>query len=190
MKYTLFIFFYFIICLQLYAHDSNQAHFKIEIQENCVVVITEFPWTIRKALLDFAPELKNSNDKDLFQTAFFNYINSTLILSDSEGNQIKLVSVKEMKNDGHSHQTNFKFTFEQSDIYRIKNFILFNVNAEQTNFHSIVKNQAEYEFITTNIDPEFILSNKITSNSGRNFLWLLVLISVPLYVWRYKNQSN
>ena len=127
-----------ILPLLTFAHEGNIAFFKIEQKETTVEVIAEFPWTIRNALLDFAPELKNSKSQEEFNTAFFDYIKSSLILSDMNGKQLELLKIESLNKDGHSHQNDFLFSFKGSSFKKVINRISFNLNTNQINHHTII----------------------------------------------------
>ena len=71
-----FIFFSKI----LVEHNSKEDFYKIEKRAEKVYVLAEFPWTIRKALLDFDPKLKEAHCKKTFEKSLFNYVKSNLKL--------------------------------------------------------------------------------------------------------------
>ncbi len=160
-----------------YAHDTKEAYFKIEESEHKILIKAEFPWTIRKAVFKFKPELKNNESKEAIDNAFFEYVQSNLILKDSDGNVIKLLNI-EASNDnaGHSHQSNFIFYFEKATFFKVRNTIMFNLNDSQTNFHSFV-NSGDFKIYTTSLnEPSFKCKTKAVFNDK---LWMLLLL-VPV----------
>ena len=174
-----------ILPLLTFAHEGNIAFFKIEQKETTVEVIAEFPWTIRNALLDFAPELKNSKSQEKFDTAFFDYIKSSFILTDIDGNDLELLSVVPVNSDGHSHQNDFLFTFKGSSYKKIINRISFNLNTNQINHHTIVNSYETKEYNTSLSQPNFEISKQNNANFG--FLWLLILLPIGIALIVKKN---
>ena len=160
-----------------FAHESNRSFFKIEQKETNVEVMAEFPWTIRNALLLFSPELKKSKSKKEFDAAFFKYINANFILTAANGTQLILQSVKEIRNEGHSHQNNFSFTFEGASYTKVSNSISFNLENNQVNFHKINLNGEILEYKTTKEDSSFEVPSKQTI--ATNFLWVLMFLTIP-----------
>ena len=104
-----------------YAHDSKEAYFKIIKTESNIVVQAEFPWTIRNALFYFKPELENTKNKTVFENAFFDYVATSFIITNSNNRILKLLKVEmEAIPEGHNHQTNYIFTFENGELFEIK----------------------------------------------------------------------
>ena len=57
MRYWLFLFSLLFLNLSLKAHEANEAFFVVKQQGNKTIVESEFPWTMRNALLAFDLEL-------------------------------------------------------------------------------------------------------------------------------------
>ena len=149
-----------------FAHDTQEAFLNIEVSKESVHVKSEFPWTIRKALFKFDSTLDNSTNTDDIQTSFIRYVQSNLILTDYEGIQLELLKVYQAENAGHSHQTNYNFIYKGEELHKVTNTLLFNINDNQKNYHSLSKTN----FTTIQKRPSFILnvSDKI------NYYWLLL----------------
>lgn len=160
------------------AHESNKSFFKIEQKDATIEVIAEFPWTIRNALLEFAPELKTSKSKDEFDEKFFNYIKSAFIISDIKGKQLELLSVVHINTEGHSHQNNYLIVFKGSTYNKVKNTISFNLKNKQVNYHTLKKGYETNIFNTTINSPSFMIMNQ--HNAAFGYLWLLILIPILL----------
>lgn len=170
--------------LLVFAHESNRSVYKIEQKETTIEVLAEFPWTIRNALLIFAPELKRSKSKNDFDAAFFKYINTNFILTTATGTKLKLLSVKEIRNSGHSHQNNFLFTFEGLVFNKVKNTISFNLENSQINTHKINLNGVIYESTTVKENSTFEISPQQAASSS--FLWVLIFLTIPATLLKKK----
>jgi hypothetical protein len=181
MKNYLFALLLSVLFFKAYAHDAKEAYFKIEESEAEILVKAEFPWTIRKAVFKFKPELKNNKSKEAIDNAFFEYVQSNLILKDSNGNTIQLLNI-EASNDnaGHSHQSNFIFYFEKATLFEVQNTIMLNLSDSQTNFHSFIKSGDSKIYTTSLNEPSFKCKTKAVFNDK---LWLLLLlVPVGLFV--------
>lgn len=176
-----------ILPLITFAHEGNKSFFKIEQKETTVEVIAEFPWTIRNALLGFAPELKNSKSQEDFDTAFFEYIKSSFILRDLDGNQLELLTIKDIRLDGHSHQNDFLFTFKGTSFNTVLNHISFNLTPSQINHHTIAKGYDFKTFETTHKHPYFEISNEHNASFG--YLWLLLIVPIAFGIYLKKNNT-
>lgn len=164
----------FILPFLAFAHEGNKSFFKIEQKEATIEVVAEFPWTIRNALLDFVPELKNSKTKEAFDAAFFEYIKSSFILMDKKGNQLELISIESINSDSHSHQNDFLFSFKGTTFVKISNRISFNLNSNQINHHTIINRYETKTYDTSLESSSFELSKQ--NNATLGFLWLLALL--------------
>lgn len=170
-----------------FAHEGNTSFFKIKQKTTTVEVVAEFPWTIRNALLDFTPKLKNSKSKEEFDTAFFNYVKSVFILTDKNGNKLELLNIQSIKTDGHSHQNDFLFTFKGTSFSKVLNRISFNINTTQINHHTIINSYETNAFNTSLKHPYFEISKQ--NNATLGFLWLLILIPISIRFLFKKTRS-
>lgn len=184
MKKTCSLLLVLILPLFALAHESNRSFFKIEQKEFTIEVMAEFPWTIRNALLIFAPELNKSKSQKEFDSAFFKYINTNFILTNSNGTQLMLLNVKEIRSVGHSHQTTFLLTFDGSSFNKVLNTISFNLENNQENFHKINLNDEILEFKTLKENSSFKISSQQTASS--NFLWALIFLGIPVALLKRK----
>src|SRR6056300_1147084 len=108
----------------------------METQNNQIYVLAEFPWTIRKALLQFDPKLAETKNKEDFDKALFLYVKTNFLLKNQEGLEIELVKVKELVLREHSHQSNFEFYFDGPEFREVQNTLLFNLSSEHKNYHT------------------------------------------------------
>ena len=121
-----------------YTHNSKEAFFTMETQNNQIYVLAEFPWTIRKALLQFDPKLAETKNKEDFDKALFLYVKTNFLLKNQEGFEIQLVKIKELDLREHSHQSNFEFYFDGPEFREVQNTLLFNLSSEHKNYHTIL----------------------------------------------------
>lgn len=163
-----FVFF------QSKAHDATEAFFTINNLENKITVDANFPWTIRKALLKFKPELEYKKVNLDFEKAFFDYVKENFIIADKHNKQLKLLNVILNKNKDHSHETNYTFTFEKKEYLFITNSLLFNVSKKQSNHHYLFQNKSKIKFITNKESPTF--EKKETSKPIT--FWVIISIIV------------
>lgn len=152
-----FIFFSKI----LLEHNSKEAFYNIEKRADKVYVLAEFPWTIRKALLDFDPELREAHCKEAFEKSLFNYVETNFKLITQEGEVLQLYSVKEVAHVGHNHQSNFEFYFYGTNFVKLKNELFFNITPKHKNHHRISLHYQTYQRSTTIAAPFFLLIKKI-----------------------------
>jgi len=161
--------FLLLLSVKMYGHEPNEAYFVITQEASIVQVQAEFPWTIRKALLNDDVSLKKATSKEEFDKAFFNYIKKNLILKGISGQSFDLLSVEELPKTGHNHGSTFLISFSGSELMSVKNELMFNLYENQQNYHEFnmgEKNIQEYS--TTKKEPYFVV--RVTPEN--NFLWL------------------
>ncbi|MBU2998038.1 hypothetical protein KO500_16470 [Cellulophaga baltica] len=181
MRAFLFLLLCSSVFFSTYAHDVKEAYFKIEESDAEILVKAEFPWTIRKAVFKFKPELKNNKSKEAIDNAFFEYVQSNLILKDLDGNTIQLLNIEASNNNaGHSHQSNFTFYFKKATLLEVQNTIMFNLSDSHTNLHSFINSGNSKIYTTSLNEPSFKCKTKSIYDDK---LWLLLLlVPVGLFV--------
>lgn len=142
-----------------FAHDSNKAFFKLINEENIVTVEAEFPWSIRKALIQFNPQLENATTKEEFISTLEEYLKLHLLLKQDNGEFYELVDLKEENKLKHSHQSNYTILFRGENLQSISNNLLFNINDSQKNYHELSSENTDLEFVTSLKEPTFIFPN-------------------------------
>ena len=162
--------------IQSKAHDATEAFFSIYIQKESIKIDANFPWTIRKALLNFKPELEFNKTTENFEKAFFDYVKESLIIKDKYHSPLKLIEVIKSKDKGHSHETNYTFTFEKRDFYFITNQLMFNVSKKQNNHHYLFQGDYKIKFNTDKENPTFEIKNE----SNFNIFWIILSILIIL----------
>lgn len=159
----------------LYAHKTNEAFFRIVPKESVIEVETEFPWTLRNALLKFRPALENASDRSEFQIAFIDYLKANLKLIDSNGEFLDFVKFEEIKNLGNSHQNSYIITYKGTAFEKIENTLLFNIFDNQVNYHRITLNGVKTIFKTTNTKAYYDFQQGIKFDS-----WWIIAVIVTL----------
>jgi hypothetical protein len=166
--------FFILIGSSLYAHKTNEAFFRVIQKESVIEIETEFPWTLRNALLNFRPELERASNKLAYKKALIDYLKVNLVLTDSRGNILKFMKFEQMENMGHSHQNNYRITYMGSSFEKIKNTIMFNIFDNQVNYHRIKANATSKILKTTKDQTTFELLDK----KSYSHWWIFALIAV------------
>lgn len=181
MKYLLVLSFV-CICVSGYAHETNEAFFKISEKENTIEVQAEFPWTMRNALMAFNPSLENSTNKKDFENTFIEYIKTNLILKDKNGNLLKYKEYKELETNGHSHQNNYLIIFKGNNLSEITNTVMFNIYGNQVNYNTITVNSIQKIFKTKKGFTHFKL---IESKDTKYWYLLFILLLIAYIFYKY-----
>jgi len=172
-----------LLCVKGYGrHEPNEAYFIIIQKEAIVQIQAEFPWTIRKALLNEDASLKNATSKEEFDKAFFNYIKKHLILKDTSNKELDLLSVEELPKTGHNHGGTFLISFSGNEFKSVKNELMFNLYKNQQNHHEFsVSKKNKLEFSTTKIVPSFMVTEKFEISCfwlGMGLFFLIVVFII------------
>ena len=171
----------------IYAHETNEAFFKIVQKENSIEIRAEFPWTMRNALISFNPSLENSTDKKDFEKTFIQYLKANLILKDKNGKTLKYQTYQELKNDGHSHKNNYLIIYKGSDLFEITNTIMFNIYDNQVNYNTITINSKQVIFKTEKGIINFVLKR----NENTKYWYLSILLLPFIYfTYQYRNRKT
>ena len=187
MRYWLFLFSLLFLNLSLKAHEANEAFFVVKQQGNKTIVESEFPWTMRNALLAFDPALENATDKAAFERVFERYIQAHLILLDSEGHPLNFLGFQEMETSGHAHQSNYVLTFEDGDLAEIRNSLMFDLYEHQVNYVLLRIGDQERTFQTTRNAPSFQVDVK--QKEFNYFYFLLILIPLTFGILFLRKKS-
>ncbi len=185
-----------IMCLFItngFAHDANKSFFKIQQKVDFVEVQSEFPWSIRNAVLEAFPELENSNNQKDFDTAFFKYIDANFSIRNGKA-LLSLVSLKAVDSHGHSHQNNFVFVFAGNNFDTVTNTIMFNIYDNQENYHEVEIDKQHMEFvtITENMSFKINLDSDSKSSIGKDTIVILLALvfSVLMSLLFFKNKKK
>ena len=163
-----------VFASSVFSHDANKAFFNIQQKGNLVEVKSEFPWSIRNALLEANPELENSKSKADFDAAFFDYVKTNFELRN--GNSIlKLIAVEEVLHNEHSHANAFVFLFEGIAFDTIKNTLMFNAYKDQENYHDVLIDDEHLKFITST-DASIVVVQSISEGSFRNRITIGLIV--------------
>ena len=173
-----------LLCLVMtvgYAHEADEAFFKLTQKEVTVEIEAEFPWSLRNALIAFDPSLATAKDKSAFENAFIAYLKANLILKNGNGKTFEFIGFTEIKNNGHSHQNTYVITYKGSDLQSVYNTLLFNINAEQENYHTLFVGTKQQAFVTTKGQEYFEWAAATTFN----YWWFVLLLPVVYGITRY-----
>ncbi len=185
MKY--FLWFIVIIChLNLgLAHNPHECFFDIKIDKQSCTITAEFPWTLRNALLNFDPVLKNAQQPQAFEQAFEKYISSHLILKDTHGKALVFKGYKALENNVHSHQNEYVLTYEGGDVNQVTNTIMFEMSDKQSNYHSVLIDGTEKNFETF-IGQDSFMIDDLSVNYSRYFVFgFLVIGIIGIFVYKF-----
>lgn len=152
-----FIWVYFILYLTKgYGHDAHVAFFEIQVVDSkSINIIVDFPWTLRDALLQYDSTLLNDKGAENWRKSFERYVLEHLSIYDVEYHPIKLLGIEVLPNSESSHSVRYKFQFEGGVISEIENRLMFNLNPNQVNYHTLKNKSDEIEFVTNAHSPKF-----------------------------------
>ncbi|EPR72172.1 hypothetical protein ADIWIN_3011 [Winogradskyella psychrotolerans RS-3] len=192
MKFSSCIVLLFFAFTSLgFAHDANKAFFNIQQKDNLVEVKSEFPWSIRNALLEANPELENSKNKADFDAAFFDYVKTNFELRNGDS-ILKLIAVEEVMHYEHSHANAFVFLFEGIAFDAIKNTLMFNAYKDQENYHDVLIEDEHLKFITSP-DSSVVVVQSVSRRSGGNTikigLILIIICVLGVFLWIQRKKS-
>lgn len=186
MKKIFFLIFFASI-YSVKAHDANKAFFVVTQQENEVIVEAEFPWTIRKAIFKEFPILETTKNQQVFDDIVFKYMNKYLQLYTRNNEKLLLKSVQYVKKEkGHSHQNNYVITFKGNSFFKVENRLMFNGIRNQKNYHTLLLNGEENQFITTEKNSWF---TQKTAHKNRNLKWFTLVALASLLFIIYKKKQ-
>ncbi|UCH65695.1 MAG: hypothetical protein JSW63_00745 [Ignavibacterium sp.] len=160
MKFFIHTFFVLLIQLaSLYAHEPNKAYFDFWLEDNEIIVRAEFPWTLRIALLNANPQLKESRSQEDFNNALFAYFSNAIIIE--EGNKkVKLLTLNQLPQD-HSHSVIYELVFgdvENLEGVNITNVCLHELYDDQQNYNTIsLAGKNTFSIITKKNHPTFTI---------------------------------
>ena len=177
MKKLIVYVFACISCTYGYGHESNEAFFIIVQKQNTIEIQAEFPWTMRSALIEFNPELKEASNKEEFEKTFVDYIKYNLILNNEVGEKLEFKEYKELDNNGHSHQNNYLLIFNGASFNQITNTIMLNVFEHQVNYHILKMNDEKVNFVTKQGQAQYELPKK----NSFNYWWGFVLFMAAVF---------
>ncbi|PCJ96510.1 MAG: hypothetical protein COA50_06945 [Flavobacteriaceae bacterium] len=187
MKYAILLSLVCVLHSSGFAHEANEAFFKIVQKENTVEIQAEFPWTMRNALLNFNPSLKNFSSKKDFENTFIAYLKANLILTNTQGNKLNFQKFVALENMGHSHQNIYLIIFKGNELHKITNTIMFNVFDNQVNYNTLTLNSEQTIFKTSKGLAYFVLKEKKHSK-----YWLFSFLLLPLiyFIITYTTKSK
>ncbi len=107
---------------------------------------------------------------------------------------LSLVSVKEVVEQGHSHQNNFVFVFAGNNFDTITNTVMFNIYDNQKNYHEVEINIEPVEFVTTTEKTSFKINSSVDAESsiGNDTIVILLALffSILMTLLFFKNRKK
>jgi hypothetical protein len=182
-----FLLLLVISCFQnmSFAHSPHECYYNIKIEKNGCTISAEFPWTLRNALLNFDPALKNAQQPQAFEKAFEKYISSHLILKDTHGKALVFKGYRALENSGHSHQNEYVLKYEGGDVYQVTNTIMFEMSDKQSNYHSVFVDGTEKNFETF-IGQDSFMVDDLSDNYSQYFVFGFLAIGIiGIFVYKF-----
>jgi hypothetical protein len=171
-----------------FSHSPNEVSFSIYEKDTSILVDTEFPWSLRNAVFISDSTLNDSSSFEEIKASLFKYVNQNFVITGVNGEQIKLLKLIDLKNQGH-HE-NYQFVFEKKEIGKIKNTLLFNFSSKQKNFHLLQLNGEKLEFVLTKKNQEITIKETRTiSNLVIAFSLVFLFIVVFFLKKKFKSSS-
>jgi len=172
----------FFLWQQTAAHNPNEAFFEMVQNTQTFEIEAELPWSLRNALLQFEPRLKNAQSKEDFEKVLVQYLKQKLILKDKKGRVLELLLSKELLHQGHTHQSTFLLVY-QGKAQSITNTILFELYPNQKNYHYLVGKEKK-NFTTHPQKATFLLEQPAQKTTYSSFnkvgFWLIGLLTCVL----------
>lgn len=161
-----------------YAHAPDEAFFDIFESKGNLVVQIEFPWTIRKALLQAYPHLEQAQTQAEMEAGLLDYLKQNIQILDQQKQAFQLQSLIPIPNTStHGHGTLYQLNFDEyRPIHSIQNSIMFNSYPNQVNYHMLHTSKTALKFTTNQQVPSFVISAAATPPSN----WLLYTIITSL----------
>ena len=174
----------------LHSHEVNQAFFTIKKQGSHIVVETEFPWTLRNALIAFNPGLKTATAKADFENTFVRYIKTNLVLIDADGRVLPFKGFKEVDRQRHLHQNNYVLTFQGHSLASITNTMMFNVYDNQVNYTRVHLGNEQKAYKTRKGKSNININEEKNDNSvGHLGLVMLSIIAISVVMIRKESTT-
>ena len=155
-----------------HAHSTKQAIFSIEIKDS-ISIRASFPWTLRKALINYEPSLFKIKDSLFIHQVLQKYISDNLILKNDKNTPLPLIRLEKINTQSY-HSVDYNIWFSGNTPKTITNTLLFNLNNKHTNIHEINWEGNHLQFNTSINFPSFNIPQKKTSS-----IWYSI-IAIPL----------
>ncbi|MEL6943947.1 MAG: DUF6702 family protein, partial [Bacteroidota bacterium] len=153
--------------ISCFGHNPVETSSIIEIQERQLQVRLDLPWSLRQAVVERFSNLKDTNDKVLFQALTRQYIEENFLLTKAK-QSVKAEKI-ELLDSGHSHSLVVLLWYDISDYkeLEIKNSLLFNLHKKQRNHHAIIrKGDGVLNMITSPSKPYFMIDGADSSKKS------------------------
>jgi len=138
-----------------HAHDPNKAYFKIEETGGNIVVLADFPWSIRKVIDNIKTHEGENNG---LEVKLFKYIKEHVVLEKKNGDKLPMLNIELLKNrkeEQHHSTANYKIIFKGNQFYKITNTLMCDYYKDQLNYH-VLFDQSDFK-ITSAKNPSFVI---------------------------------
>lgn len=171
------------------AHSPNEAFFEIYEQDGQLVLYAEFPWTIRKVLLERYPELEQATTQQELEDGLLTYLRETIKVIAINDQPLELVSLAPLnQSEAHSHSATYSITFSHNAmIKQLTNNTMFERYQKQVNYHTITFNKKTWKGETTIKSPTLLLEELSPAQS--KWLWGIPL-GIILLLGAFLMQKN
>ncbi len=184
---TLFTILFLLSCTSVsFAHNPDESHYKVRVEGSQTLIEAEFAWFLKNAIFEYAPRLKDPKNKGEFVDVFFEYVQKNIIIKNTQNEQLPLLDIKQLKQRGHSHQSNFLFTYEGNDIAHVTNTMLFNISEKHLNHHIFEGNK----YLTTSATQSFGLKDIQEPSFDWRYLLLFVIPVLAIVVFVFKKEKT
>jgi hypothetical protein len=163
-----------LMSLQVFSHSTKEAHFKIYADGAFILVEADFSWSIKNAIVKEFPSLENSTTKMEVLNGLQEYLGVHLVLTDKKGIRLNLIELAEITKKLEGHENRFILKYELGDLSRIKNTSQFNVSDNQLNYHNLIWDGKEHQFVTSIDQEDYGLPKQIS----KGLIWLLSILLV------------
>jgi len=148
-----------LFSLPSYAHSPNEAFFKIYQQNNQLLMYAEFPWTIRKVLVERYPELATATTQAALENGLLKYLNTCIKAIDVDNQPLELEHLEPYTQaDVHSHSVAYMIRFDRNKkLKQLSNQTMFERYKKQVNYHTIIWGDNTWEGETSVSRPTLLL---------------------------------
>lgn len=177
-----------------YAHAPNEAFFDIFESQGNLIIQVEFPWTIRKALLQAAPHLEQAQTQSEMEAGLLDYLKQNIQILDQQKKAFQLLSLVPIPNtSNHGHGTLYQLNFDHHrPIHSIQNSTMFNSYPKQINYHTLHTSKGTIKFTTNQQQPSYLVMDATTSPSNGFFYTIitgLISVGIGLFLKRKKRPT-
>lgn len=190
-KFLLVNIFSFMCILFGYAHDTDKAYFDIVTKGNNTVVHSDFPWTIRNALIAYDTNFNKAKTEEEINAIFFNYAKDKLKLYKANGEELSLLEVILEKDNTHNHATKYTLIYKGTEVEKVYNVIMLDLMKSQKNYNWYTDYKGEkIEFITSKLSPSFNIKVKNNDKMYMYYAFIIGFITLIVILYFLRKKSS